>query len=118
MAISSMQEWEENLDELRRFAQGRAVHVYEHLIQKFNLEGTVDLSFLSGSPDKGKIFMDTVAIPTDNPTGQYFKNIPMTLHAVPTAGHKFVRWEGLTNTTDPTVSFTPQQAGIIRAVFQ
>jgi hypothetical protein len=118
MAISSMQEWEENLDELRSFARGRALHVYEHLIQKFNLEGTVALSLVACSPEKGKVYMDTVAIPASIPTGHYFKNIPMTLHAVPSAGHRFVRWEGLTNATGQTVSFTPQKPGIVRAVFQ
>jgi hypothetical protein len=117
-AIPSMEQWEYNVEELRRFARERPQYVYEHLNQKFGLNGTVELTLTANDPSSGTVRMDTVAIPADNPTGHYFKNIPMTLHAVPTAGHKFVRWEGLTNATDPTVSFTPQQAGIIRAVFQ
>jgi hypothetical protein len=117
-AIASMKKWNDNVDELRIFAKERPAHIYEHLIEKFNLEGTVDITLSADNPDNGRIYIETVLIPEKTPTGRYFKNIPMTLHAVPTAGHKFVRWAGLTNATDPTVSFTPQQAGIIRAVFQ
>jgi hypothetical protein len=113
-----MKQWEANGEELRRFAKERPRHVYEHLNEKFGLQGTVELTLMVNDPSKGAVRMDTVPIPSDNPTGHYFKNIPMILHAVPSAGHSFVRWEGLTNSTDQTVSFTPQKAGSMRAVFQ
>jgi hypothetical protein len=116
--IPSMKQWEANGEELRRFAKERPRHVYEHLNEKFGLQGTVELTLMVNDPSKGAVRMDTVPIPSDNPTGHYFKNIPMILHAVPSAGHSFVRWEGLTNSTDQTVSFTPQKAGSMRAVFQ
>jgi hypothetical protein len=116
--IPSMNQWEANVEELRRFAKERPIYVYEHLNKNFSLQGTVELTLIANDPSKGAVHMDTVPIPSDNPTGHYFKNIPMILHAVPSAGHSFVRWEGLTNSTDQTVSFTPQKAGSMRAVFQ
>jgi hypothetical protein len=117
-AISSMQEWEKNVDELRRFARQRHNYVYEHLIRKFHLEGTVSLTLNVNDSDKGHIRMNTVDIPDQTSKGKYFKNIPVTLHAIALPGHKFIRWEGLVDGISGAITFTPQHSGTIRAVFQ
>jgi hypothetical protein len=117
-AIASMDEWENNVDELRRFARERSAHVYKHLMNKFHLDGTVELILDVNDPNKGHVRMDTVDIPTKTSSGTYFKNVPMDLHAVAASDHHFVRWEGLTNSTSEHMTFTPKQSGTIRAVFQ
>ncbi len=116
--IASMQEWENNVDELRQFARQRGAHVYEHLINRFKLKGTVNLQLEVNSPHKGYIRMDTVDIPAGTEAGRYFKDIPMHLHAVPRPGHTFVRWEGMVRDTSPHTRVTPDKDGILRAVFK
>ncbi|GAU07323.1 CotH kinase family protein [Desulfoplanes formicivorans] len=117
-AISSMQKWEQNVDELRRFARKRPAHVYEHLIKQFHLSGTIDLTLTVNDPHKGQVRMATVDIPPEFSNGKYFQGIPMTLHAIPASGHKFIRWEGLIQSTSREISFTPHKPGTIRAIFR
>lgn len=116
--IASMQEWENNVEELRQFAGQRHAHVYDHLLRAFKLKGTVDLRLEVNAPPHGHIRMDTVDIPTDADTGRYFKEIPMDLHAIPNPGHTFVRWEGISQSTKPNIHITPQKSGTLRAIFK
>jgi len=99
---SSMDKWEEEIEEeLREFARQRPAHVRQHILDRFGLSGTVNLT-LNFESEQGKILVSAVEAPATNFTGIYFKDVPLQLKAVPKPGYRFANWQGAGGAVDPT----------------
>jgi Leucine-rich repeat (LRR) protein len=97
----SMDQWHVNVNRLRQFAVARPEFIREHIIEAFELSGTFNIT-LRTNEDFGYIRINTIEILKDTPgvenpsewSGVYFKELPLTLTAIPWPGYRFSHWEG------------------------
>ncbi len=90
-----MQEWVENIDRMRTFANQRPGYQRSHIKSYFNLSGTFSLSLNVNDTGMGKLKINTIT-PALNPgwNGIYFNNIPVRIEALPADGYRFSHWSG------------------------
>ena len=51
--------------------------------------------------------------------GAYFPNVPVTLTAIPNAGYRFLKWEGITsNSNSQTITVSPKASLVLTAIFE
>ena len=122
---ASVNDWEQKVDAMRHFAQQRPAFQRQHLISKFNLEtATIHLSV--NQADFGYIQFNTIDILDSTPgitsttpdwAGVYFKNIPITVKAIPQPGYIFHHWTGINNSFDDEITITLTQNATLRAHF-
>ncbi len=100
---SSFGTWENNVNAMRVFANNRASWQWQHLVDFFDLEDTVSVSFNVSDIDHGFIRVNTIDIKPDSPgikndpwpwKGLYFRGIPIRVEAVANDGFRFSHWEG------------------------
>jgi len=99
---NSMEKWHAYVNVMREFAEKRPGFVREHIIREFNLGGIIELS-IAVNPTHGHVKVNTIEINNKTPgvadpsswSGNYFKNIPITLVAVPKTGYRFSHWDGV-----------------------
>jgi hypothetical protein len=92
--FTSVQEWEEYVDEMRYFANERRPYATEHVIHYFNLErDMMTLTVSSANPEAGILKINNQLIESNFHRGQYFKNVPFTVRAMSHLGYKFSHWE-------------------------
>ena len=97
-----MQDWNEEVEKLRNFAPRRAGEVRQDIVAHFGLSGTAALALESSAA--GEILVNGGAVPDGE--GDYFKDIPLRIRAVPNAGFRFLRWQGLSDADSPSISIT------------
>ncbi len=89
-----MEKWHAEISDIRAFAQKRELYVTQHIIDQFKLGGSATLRFALDA-EKGIIMVNALAIEdTETWEGAYFKNVPITIAAVPKSGYQFSHWEG------------------------
>ncbi len=93
--------WESRISEMDTFAQQRAAHVRTHMRNFFHLGGEHAISVSVCSQERGMVLVNSLALHGDTPgiseqpypwMGIYFQGVPVTLKALPEAGHRFVGW--------------------------
>lgn len=97
---NSIERWHQEIKNMENFASKRPDHVREHLIEKFNLEGIVNLNIISDS-NAGHIQVNSILLDESTPginnlenwSGIYFKNVPITVTAIPAEGYTFKGWK-------------------------
>ncbi|MFK7969806.1 MAG: lamin tail domain-containing protein [Bacteroidia bacterium] len=113
--------------DLLPFIQARTAVQQQHILTTFTMAtGKSDLSLDVSSTAAGNIKINTVFVDEETPgvigaaypwAGTYFTGVPVTLHAIPKAGYRFVRWQGLINSTVDSIDYTPAGNGTITAIF-
>jgi len=93
--IQSMSEWLSNVNVMRSFAQHRPGYQRQHIIDFFDLSGSATLQLDIHPQGSGKVVINEVLRTDTSTTGTYFKDIPISLKAIPNVGYRFVRWEGV-----------------------
>jgi hypothetical protein len=114
-AIPSIGSWHSNITILKSYAQCRPNEVRKHIMERFSIADTFQVSIQIPAEDTGKIFINNVQIMDTLFTGTYFSNIPLTLRAVPGFGYQFTEW--LNITPNDTLSLTLTQDTILKPVF-
>ncbi|OPZ90855.1 MAG: Endo-1,4-beta-xylanase Y precursor [Firmicutes bacterium ADurb.Bin419] len=122
--------WDGKVDDLKYFANNRNELVKGHIETRFSQIG-VNNNYkmnLETNNSEGYIRINSIDLKESTPgvispeswTGTYFKNVPVTLQAVPQKGYEFDHWEGVTgvDTTSGTVTLEPSEDMNIRAVFK
>jgi uncharacterized repeat protein (TIGR02543 family) len=99
--------WNSDINTLISFANNRGQYVRQHFINKFNLQGLVNVNINVSKTTAGKVQINTVKLKSYPFTGVYFKNITITLTALPELGYKFIGWSGASNSTSAVISLTP-----------
>jgi len=110
----SLEGWEKYIENLRSYAKLRPQVLRRILINQFDVEGVVNLTFKSTNKG-GEILVETVSI--NESAGVYFKGVPLKLEAKPAAGYKFVRWTGIPG-IESSFTHTPTKDTEINAVFE
>lgn len=123
----SVHHWHMQNNMLRIFAMHRPAINQEHIRQYFNLDGVYKLT-LSTEYAKGYIQINSIEITPSTPgvnnpnnwQGTYYKNVPITLTAVPHLGFEFAYWLGVPQEMryQDTITITPDASLSITAVFQ
>ena len=104
--IPDVATWQSNVNVLRTFARNRPRYQRQHLIDYFQLGGVSGITIRIASQGTGRVRINGVENVTTNSTRTYFKGVPTTIEAVPEVGYRFVRWEGIAQTTDNPTSIT------------
>ncbi len=85
--ISSTDQWEYHVDIMRNFARNRPDIIRDQLVYHFSLDGMVEVKLQA---EGGSICINGVNYARN---GKYFKNIPLTVKAIPNPGFQFIGWE-------------------------
>ena len=96
----TLEEWQNSVEVMREFATLRPENVQQHLIDYFELDGTVKVHLQTDS-QMGYIRINTIDLVENTPgvfdpaswTGTYFAGLPVEITAVPYPGYRFVQWE-------------------------
>jgi len=121
--ICSLREYLYRIEKLEEFLIKRPAHQWDHLTQYFNIEDTVTITIRSDFK-KGAVRLNSIKIDNSKDVvlqqskwqGKYFKNIPITLTAIPYKGYKFLKWKE-TGITDSSIVLTPEVDVKLTAIF-
>ncbi|TYQ15437.1 UNVERIFIED_CONTAM: dockerin type I repeat protein [Acetivibrio alkalicellulosi] len=124
-----IQNWQENVNVLKNFANNRGPYVRQHIQSNFrsDVRGEATININTDSL-RGFVRVNSVDINESTPgvtnpsrwSGVYFDGVPITITAIPKEGYEFERWEGLTGVSQQseTITFNPQNNMSITAVFR
>lgn len=113
-------DFDEEVESMALFFQERPAYMMQFLTEEFGLSGSladVKISCTEG----GSVILNTVEIPgtTEEWTGQYFTDYPVSVTAVPQEGYRFAGWSGDVGSCDPAIEIPLYKDGItLRAVFE
>ncbi len=111
--------WRANVNVLRTFARNRPFYQRQHISEYFQLGGTCILNFTIVGPGMGRLRVNNTENIMQQSGHVYFKGVPTKLEAIPEIGYRFVRWEGIPQTTENSVDVvTLQDTLSISAVFE
>jgi CotH kinase protein/Chitobiase/beta-hexosaminidase C-terminal domain/Lamin Tail Domain len=102
---TTLEEWDNNVAVMKQFAQRRPEYARQHLIDFFELEGTLELRLNIYTPSGGKVLINGAPIPTEALKGGqfrgiYFKGIPIKLNVIPNPGFQFAGLSGVQQESD------------------
>jgi parallel beta-helix repeat protein len=117
LPIPNMNAWNADVAVMREFAVNRTAHQWQHLVDVFQVSGTSDLTVAIAEPGFGKVMINGIEF-HKNFTNTFFIDIPMRLTAVPKIGYRFVRWEGIVESTSETIFLTLAQSESLTVVFE
>ncbi|MFK7809121.1 MAG: CotH kinase family protein [Saprospiraceae bacterium] len=86
--------WKSEIYQMRVFGRKRPDYVRMHLMGAFDTGGLSELSVVT-TPGGKVVINNNINITSDPFAGQYFKNIPINIKAIPNYGYRFVGWEGI-----------------------
>lgn len=110
--------WYSNVQAVINFANGRPSNVYNHIRQKFNFQNPQNITARADST-QGYIQLNSLKLTKFPWKGAYFPDVPVSLTAVPLAGYRFVKWNGITVGSNlSTISIVPQASLDLTAVFE
>ena len=109
--------WEAQLNTLYEFANKRAAYIRSFMYNKFGISGSALLT-INNKSRNGDIKLCNNVVESDSSSFILFKDIPVKLIAVPKPGFKFVRWEGISSSTDDTISVLLNANSDISPVFE
>jgi hypothetical protein len=122
----SYSNWQNNVQRLRTFANGRPAPALTNIVNEFGLGGmarlTVDLTNGAGRITVNTLTLDAAALGLAKPfpwSGAYFKTVPVTVSVTPDPGFTFARWETSAGSLpDPAVTLTVTHDLTLRAVLE
>ncbi len=117
-SISYGPTWQYLVDIMRDFAVQRPTNVRNHFYAKFGISGSNTLTISRNNPEWGKIFTNTVEIKNNGSVNTFFKNIPIKIKAMPMPGYRFVKWQGISNSTSAEIEVILSYNTNLTAVFE
>lgn len=90
--IPSVEYWENEVQELFDFANGRPPVLLEDIKNRFNLGELSSLTTINNPTEAGSIQINKLPIPTTPWEGKYFENMPFNLTAEAEVGQEFIGW--------------------------
>jgi len=117
--IQNYGEWLTNVNVMKTFAANRPQYQRQHIIDYFGLSGTYSLTLNVNDPEMGMVRANDVEWLNLGEAGEYFKDIPLELMAIPTIGYRFVNWQGIPNQFEnPVIINSSEDLPEITAVFE
>ena len=116
----NLEHWERNVEVMRAFGAGRPDQLRGQLMEHFGLDnGTAEVTVTVQNADKGQVVINTLAVPSESWGGTYFKDVPITIHAVPNEGATFTGWSGAITGSDLDMAVSLNSDSVsIEAVFE
>jgi hypothetical protein len=113
---SSYENWKYQLSLLEKFVKNRPFYVRKHIMQKFNLQDTLNIEVVHPGSDICDLTFSTLQLESDY-KGIYFKNVPISISISPKHDYKFVGWSD-GSTEGATRVFVPQKDLKIQAIVE
>lgn len=107
-----------NVQIMKDFALMRPDTSMKHFRTKFSIAGNNSLFISRNDPAQGKIFTHSIEVKKNGVTQIFFRNIPIKIKAQPMPGFRFVKWEGVTTSTNPETSIVLTANSTLTAVFE
>jgi len=117
---NSIEEWEERLDVMRRFARERPSAILGFVVSEFDLEDPVSIRLNLPPVDSGKILIDGLPLvrPQEDPwEGHFFQEFDITVSAQAKPGFAFRGWAEL-NTTSTEITVHPADVRSLTPIFE
>jgi len=122
----TISDWQDNVQVLRDFVVARPAIQRTHLRNAFGLGDDFTLQVDVSDSEHGYVKLNTIDLTTSTAgvfapvypwTGLYFKNLPVTLTAIPYPGYLFSHWIGVDESADSFIRpFDDDSVGVV-AVF-
>lgn len=110
--------WLSNVQTIRTFVNDRPYNVFIHIQQKFKFQSPQRLKVVADSRS-GKVQLNSIKLTEFPWNGTYYQEVPVTLTALPNAGFRFLRWDGVTtNSNMKTITVNPKTGMQLTAVFE
>ena len=90
--FNSVGEWEQNVNEIRRYAEERPALARMHIQNKFGLSGVAWLNIAKSQTDAGRVKLYHKSLLADTYQGLHFKGVPVQLTAYSNPGYQFSHW--------------------------
>ncbi|RQW04897.1 T9SS C-terminal target domain-containing protein, partial [candidate division KSB1 bacterium] len=113
----SVYNWHQNIRVLKQFGNFRPAYLKAHFINKFQLKGMARIKIDIASPGAGQIKLNSLTLSQFPWQGDYFKEIPIQIEAVPNDGYRFSNWSDSIASDSVTITITPIQDLVITANF-
>lgn len=111
-------DWVWRVQMMKTFASDRSANVFNHIRQKFGFQSQQIITARADSM-QGTILLNSLKLAKFPWRGIYFPDVPVTLTALPKAGYRFLKWEGVTsNSNSKTITVVPQFNLDLTAVFE
>ena len=111
-------DWLRNVQEMKNFANNRPGNVFNHIKEKFGFQNQQVLTVRTDSL-QGLVQLNSLKISKFPWHGSYFPDVSVTLIAEPKAGHRFLRWDGVTaNSSSKKITIAPKFNLDVTAVFE
>ncbi|MDP3150670.1 MAG: CotH kinase family protein [Ignavibacteria bacterium] len=117
-SITMGKDWFVNVQVMRDFAINRPDTMRKFISSKFSLAGTCSIKIGRNNTEWGKIFTHEVEVKNNDSQNVFFKNIPLKVRAFAMPGYRFVRWEGISDSTAPELIILPQNDSYLTAIFE
>jgi hypothetical protein len=104
LPIQNFSEWLSNINVMKNFAANRPQYQRQHLVDYFGLSGISLLSLDVNDVEMGHVKANGVEWLNLGESGEYFKDVPLEMEAIPNVGYRFARWEGIDNEFENPVS--------------
>ena len=102
-----MNEWHENVQRMRTFAQQRPTFLRIYIRDHFDLSGIYKLQLAVNDAQMGKIKINTIKPDVSQGwSGIYFRDIPIQLTAIPEPGYRFSHWSGSESSNEQSWNIT------------
>lgn len=114
----SYNDWLNNVNVIKNFAYSRPTNVFSHIQQKFKFQMAQRITVRTDSL-AGSIQLNSLKLTKFPWSGSYYAEVPVSLTALPKAGYRFVKWEGVTtNSNMATITVNPKALMDLKAVFE
>lgn len=117
-SITMGKDWLVNVQVMRDFAVNRPDTMRKFISAKFGLAGTCKIKIGRNNAEWGKIFTHEVEVKNNDSQNVFFKNIPLKVRAFALPSYRFVKWEGVSDSTSPVITILPQSDSYLTAVFE
>ncbi len=114
---SSAQNWLDEIEYMKYYASERPVVIRRNLKNHYELSGYADLTLSTNIPKAGKINISTLTIEEFPWEGIYFRDVPVSIEAVPYEGYRFVKWLPPEYGTNPKIRASLPESLELTAVF-
>jgi hypothetical protein len=116
----NLEHWERNVEVMRTFGSGRPEQLRGQLMDHFGFgNGTAEVAVTIQNADKGSVVINTLPVPSEAWSGTYFKDLPISIRAVPNEGATFTGWSGDVSGSELEMMLSLSTADVtIQAVFE
>ena len=110
--------WLSNINDFKDFFEERMPYVLQNFENKFNYSGHFNLTINYDENTNGTVVFhqNEMKIPYQY-SGDYFRNVPIRITAIPKEGYHFVRWEE-TGVTEAIIDFVASSESTLTPIFE